>query len=89
MYSIFDILVLNFYLFITSNSGWAATIKYNEQVRRQFEAFRQRENTFSLGVCNGCQLLGLLGWVAQEQQGECQLYIVVIVVVAGAVVVMM
>ena len=29
----------------------------------QFEAFYERPDTFSLGVCNGCQLLALLGWV--------------------------
>ncbi len=29
----------------------------------QFEAFLDRPDTFSLGVCNGCQLLALLGWV--------------------------
>jgi phosphoribosylformylglycinamidine synthase len=26
-------------------------------------AFRARDDTFALGVCNGCQLLALLGWV--------------------------
>lgn len=30
----------------------------------QMDAFRARSDTFSLGVCNGCQLLALLGWVA-------------------------
>ena len=30
----------------------------------QLEAFRQRSDTFSLGVCNGCQLMALLGWIA-------------------------
>jgi len=28
-----------------------------------FETFLDRPDTFSLGVCNGCQLLALLGWV--------------------------
>jgi len=32
-------------------------------VRSQLEGFRQRLDTFSLGVCNGCQLMALLNWV--------------------------
>ncbi|CAM5179007.1 unnamed protein product [Eretmochelys imbricata] len=34
--------------------------------RAQFEAFHRRRDTFSLGVCNGCQLMALLGWVGGE-----------------------
>ena len=43
--------------------GWAGVIKFHEELREQFDAFRDRPDTFSLGVCNGCQLLALLGWV--------------------------
>ena len=43
--------------------GWAGVIRFNESLKRQFQEFYQREDTFSLGVCNGCQLLALLGWV--------------------------
>ncbi|RZW18006.1 MAG: phosphoribosylformylglycinamidine synthase, partial [Desulfobulbaceae bacterium] len=46
-----------------SAKGWAATIRFNERLRQQFEKFYQRPDTFSLGVCNGCQLFGLIGWV--------------------------
>ena len=28
------------------------------------DAFVERADTFSLGVCNGCQLMGLLGWIS-------------------------
>jgi len=28
-----------------------------------FDRFYARGDTFSLGVCNGCQLMALLGWV--------------------------
>jgi phosphoribosylformylglycinamidine synthase len=38
-------------------------IRFNEDVRRQFQEFYDRDDTFSLGVCNGCQLSALLGWV--------------------------
>jgi phosphoribosylformylglycinamidine synthase len=43
--------------------GWAGVIRFNDSVWRQFEEFAARPDTFSLGVCNGCQLLALLGWV--------------------------
>jgi phosphoribosylformylglycinamidine synthase len=40
--------------------GWASTILHNETARQQFADFFQREDTFSLGVCNGCQMLSQL-----------------------------
>uniref|UniRef100_A0AAG5CS52 Phosphoribosylformylglycinamidine synthase n=1 Tax=Anopheles atroparvus TaxID=41427 RepID=A0AAG5CS52_ANOAO len=46
-----------------SAKGWAACIQYNGKIAPQFEHFRKRTDTFSLGVCNGCQLMGLIGWV--------------------------
>lgn len=46
-----------------SAKGWAATIRFNDRLRGMFDAFYNRPDTFSLGVCNGCQLFGLLGWV--------------------------
>src|SRR5690606_9801494 len=36
------------------------SILFNEQARSQFEAFFKREDTFALGVCNGCQMLSNL-----------------------------
>ncbi|MEA3323245.1 MAG: phosphoribosylformylglycinamidine synthase [Patescibacteria group bacterium] len=46
-----------------SAKGWAATIMFNEGVKAIFEEFYNRPDTFSLGICNGCQLFGLIGWV--------------------------
>ena len=46
-----------------SAKGWAATILFNEKLAEQFLRFYNRPDTLSLGVCNGCQLFGLLGWV--------------------------
>jgi len=43
--------------------GWAASIKFNSGLWSQFQTFLDRPDTFSLGVCNGCQLLALLGLV--------------------------
>jgi phosphoribosylformylglycinamidine synthase len=46
-----------------SAKGWAATILFNERLKKMFDEFYARPDTFSLGICNGCQLFGLLGWV--------------------------
>jgi phosphoribosylformylglycinamidine synthase len=46
-----------------SAKGWAAAIRFNEKLKKMFENFYHRSDTFSLGVCNGCQLFALLGWV--------------------------
>jgi phosphoribosylformylglycinamidine synthase len=48
---------------LDSAKGWAGVIRFNEGLWQQFEEFYARRDTFSLGVCNGCQLLALLGWV--------------------------
>ncbi|OMH82563.1 putative phosphoribosylformylglycinamidine synthase [Zancudomyces culisetae] len=37
--------------------GWAQTILQNPIVRSKFKEFFERENTFALGICNGCQML--------------------------------
>jgi phosphoribosylformylglycinamidine synthase len=46
-----------------SAKGWAATILFNERLKKMFDDFYNRPDTFSFGACNGCQLFGLLGWV--------------------------
>jgi len=48
---------------LDSGKGWAGVIKFNKTVYDQFSRFRSRKDTFSLGVCNGCQLMALLGWI--------------------------
>ena len=40
--------------------GWAQSILANAAMAEQFALFFQRPDTFSLGVCNGCQMLGHL-----------------------------
>src|SRR5690606_4481725 len=40
--------------------GWALSILWNPRAREQFERFFRRSDTFSLGVCNGCQMLAAL-----------------------------
>jgi phosphoribosylformylglycinamidine synthase len=43
-----------------AGEGWAKSILFNERARAQFEAFFNREDTFALGVCNGCQMMSNL-----------------------------
>lgn len=43
-----------------AGEGWAKSILFNESVREGFSAFFQREDTFTLGVCNGCQMVSSL-----------------------------
>jgi phosphoribosylformylglycinamidine synthase len=46
-----------------SAKGWAGAFLYNEKARTTLENFFKREDTLSLGVCNGCQLLVELGLI--------------------------
>ncbi len=48
---------------LDSAKGWAGVIRFNKKLRTMFDRFYNRPDTFSLGVCNGCQLEALLGWV--------------------------
>lgn len=48
---------------LDSGKGWAGTIRFSKTLYKQFDDFYKRTDTFSLSVCNGCQLAALLGWV--------------------------
>ena len=48
---------------LESARGWTATILFNKELEAQFEAFYARPDTFSLGICNGCQLMAQLNFV--------------------------
>jgi phosphoribosylformylglycinamidine synthase len=48
---------------LDSAKGWAGIIRFHDRLRSMFDEFYDRPDTFSLGVCNGCQLAALLGWV--------------------------
>ncbi|KAK9103965.1 hypothetical protein Scep_020809 [Stephania cephalantha] len=54
---------------LDSAKGWAASIRFNQPLLNQFQDFYNRPDTFSLGVCNGCQLMALLGWVPGMEVG--------------------
>ncbi|MET0047927.1 MAG: phosphoribosylformylglycinamidine synthase [Sedimenticola sp.] len=43
-----------------AGEGWAKSILFNGRAREQFEQFFNRQDTFALGICNGCQMLSNL-----------------------------
>ncbi|MDG1668534.1 MAG: phosphoribosylformylglycinamidine synthase [Opitutae bacterium] len=43
-----------------AGSGWAKSVLYNATLKNMFQAFFERENTFTLGICNGCQMISQL-----------------------------
>jgi len=43
-----------------AGSGWARSILFNPGLKGMFTRFFAREDTFSLGVCNGCQMMSQL-----------------------------
>ncbi len=49
-----------------SAKGWAGAFKYNEKAKVALDKFYQRNDTLSLGVCNGCQLMVELDLVYPE-----------------------
>ncbi|NLR92373.1 phosphoribosylformylglycinamidine synthase [Flammeovirga agarivorans] len=69
-----DLSDVNFIVFVGgfSNSdvlgsakGWAGAFLYNEKAKQALDNFYAREDTLSLGVCNGCQLMIELGLVTK------------------------
>jgi phosphoribosylformylglycinamidine synthase len=43
-----------------AGEGWAKSILYSARARAEFERFFARKDTFTLGVCNGCQMVSNL-----------------------------
>ena len=43
-----------------AGEGWAKSVLFNSKAREEFEAFFNRQDTFALGVCNGCQMMSTL-----------------------------
>jgi phosphoribosylformylglycinamidine synthase len=43
-----------------AGEGWAKSILYNERLHEAFSEFFGRDDSFALGVCNGCQMLAAL-----------------------------
>ncbi len=51
-----------------SAKGWAGAFLYNEKASKAIENFYAREDTLSLGVCNGCQLMAELGFITPDNR---------------------
>lgn len=51
-----------------SAKGWAGAFLYNEKAKAALDNFYSREDTISLGICNGCQLMGELGLLYPEHE---------------------
>ncbi len=74
-----DLSDVNFIVFVGgfSNSdvlgsakGWAGSFLYNEKAKKALSDFYAREDTLSLGVCNGCQLAMELGLIYPEMDNH-------------------
>ena len=51
-----------------SAKGWAGAIKYNEKANKVIKDFFQREDTLSIGICNGAQLMMELDLVNPDHE---------------------
>lgn len=56
-----------------SAKGWAGAFKYNENAQKALNKFYAREDTLSMGVCNGCQLMVALDLIYPEHSEKIQL----------------
>ena len=51
-----------------SAKGWAGSFLFNPKAKAALDNFYAREDTLSLGVCNGCQLMMELGLITPEDK---------------------
>ena len=51
-----------------AGGGWSKTVMYNANVKDQFEQFFQDQTKFTLGVCNGCQMLSNLKQIIPDAE---------------------
>ncbi len=51
-----------------SAKGWAGAFKYNEKANTSLNNFFKREDTLSVGICNGCQLFVELELIHSEHE---------------------
>ena len=52
-----------------AGGGWANSILFNSRARDQFERFFARDDSFALGVCNGCQMMANLAEIIPGTEG--------------------
>ncbi|MFI3294683.1 MAG: phosphoribosylformylglycinamidine synthase [Rikenellaceae bacterium] len=51
-----------------SAKGWAGAFLYNPKAKEALEKFYAREDTLSVGICNGCQLMVELGLLSEKEE---------------------
>lgn len=51
-----------------SAKGWAGAFMYNEKAKKSLDQFFQRDDTLSVGICNGCQLFVELGMINPDHE---------------------
>jgi phosphoribosylformylglycinamidine synthase len=56
-----------------SAKGWAGAFLYNEKARKALDNFYKRDDTLSLGICNGCQLMVELDLVYPDHVNKPQM----------------
>lgn len=56
-----------------SAKGWAGAFLYNEKAKQALDNFYAREDTLSLGICNGCQLMVELNLINPEHKNRTRL----------------
>jgi len=56
-----------------SGKGWAGAFLFNEKAKAALDNFYNRQDTLSLGVCNGCQVVIELGLINQNHNEKPQM----------------
>jgi phosphoribosylformylglycinamidine synthase len=56
-----------------SAKGWAGGFLYNEKAKLALDNFYRRDDTLSLGICNGCQLMIHLGLITPDHEQKPQM----------------
>jgi len=51
-----------------SGKGWAGAFLYNDKAKKVLDNFYTREDTLSLGICNGCQVMTELGLIYPDHK---------------------
>ena len=56
-----------------SAKGWAGAFLFNPKAKEALDKFYAREDTLSLGICNGCQLMVELGLINPEHSNRAKM----------------
>ena len=56
-----------------SAKGWAGAFLYNPKAKETLDRFYARQDTLSLGICNGCQLMVELDLIAPADKKKAQM----------------